>query len=115
MWSAFLHGKAFKKMERKDFTGAAKILERLCEGGKSDNIEYSYYSLGLCYYSLGNYNKALNWFSKSYKLYRQTVTSKLDAKYKNLKELVPLYCHSLKREGKGKLAEEIQADLDKIS
>jgi tetratricopeptide (TPR) repeat protein len=102
-------------MERKNYIGAAKILERLCEDDQGDNIEYSYYSLGVCYYAMGNYGKALNWFSKSYKLYRQNVTSKTDPKYENLRELVPLYCYALKRDGKAELAKGIQADLKKIS
>jgi tetratricopeptide (TPR) repeat protein len=113
-WSAFLHGKAFKRMECKNYIGAAKILEKLCEDDQEENIEYSYYSLGLCYYALGNYEKALNWCSKSYKLYRQNVTSKTDRKYESFGKLSPPYCYTLKRDGKRELAKVIQAEFEGI-
>jgi tetratricopeptide (TPR) repeat protein len=114
--SAFLHGKAFKKMECKNYIGADKILEKLCQDDQDDNIEYSYYLLGRCYYALGNYKKALNWFAKSYKLYRQNVSAKSDSTYeKCYRELVALYCYTLKKEGNIELAKQIQSDLKKIS
>ena len=92
-------------MECKNYIGAAKILEELCKYEKHENIEYSYRALGHCYYELGSYEKALNWFSKSYELYRSNILLKNDSTYKECyRELVHLYCATLEKEGKMELS-----------
>ena len=48
--SPLLHGQAFKRFGRKDYSGAAEILERLCMDNEGEeNIEYTYRTLGHCY------------------------------------------------------------------
>ena len=103
-------------MVRKDYLGAITILEKLCQYEQDDNIEYSYRALGRCYYELGEYKKALNWFTRSYKLYSQNVSKKSDSTYKQCyREVVQLYCNTLNKVGKLELAKQIQSDLNKIS
>lgn len=58
--SAFYHGKAFKKMELGQYEYASRILESLIkETPNGINIEHSYYSLGRCYFRMGNLETAV--------------------------------------------------------
>jgi tetratricopeptide (TPR) repeat protein len=72
--SAFYHGIAFKKMELGKYEIAANLLEKLCQYFPEDNnIEYSYYSIGQCYFQMGKLETALSWLSKSYEQYRKNI------------------------------------------
>ncbi len=111
---AFLHGKAFKKMERGNYLGAAKILENICRDNKDDeNMEYTYFSIGRCYFELGKNVKALNWFSKSYDLYQKKIAPDSDARYRiAYRDLISVYCRTLERDGKSQIAKDLISEID---
>lgn len=108
--SAFLHGKAFKKMENGNYVGAASILEVLCKDENARNIEYSYYRLGDCYYRLGKYEKAVGWLKKSFEIYQANIHTNKEDRYKNCyNDLKNTFSEVLKRTGRHEYANLIKS------
>lgn len=79
--SAFLHGKAFKKIEQGNYIGGAALLEYLCSDENNDYPEYSYFRLGDCYYRLHKYEKALNWLKRSFEIYHKNAYANKEERY----------------------------------
>lgn len=112
--SALYHGKAFKKMELGRYESAARILESVCqENPDSPNIEYSYYSIGQCYFRLGKLKTALTWLSKSYDLYRKNIKKNRNFRYRTgYQDLIQLYCKALRIDHQIELADKIIHEND---
>ncbi len=112
--SAFYHGKAFKKMELGKYEIAANLLEKLCQDFPEDNnIEYSYYSVGQCYFRIGRLDTALSWLSKSYELYRKNIKENRNYRYLSAyRDMLQLYCKALRINRQEGLAEKIILESD---
>ena len=112
--SALNHGKAFKRMELCRYESAARILESACqEHPSSPNIEYSYYSIGQCYFRLGELLTALKWLSKSYELYRNNTQVNRDHRYlSGYRDMLQLYCKALRISRQNELADKIIHEND---
>jgi tetratricopeptide (TPR) repeat protein len=107
--SALYHGNAFKRMELGRYKSAALILESVCQDNPdSPNIEYSYYSIGQCYFRLGELKTALIWLSKSNDLYRKNISGNRDFRYlSGYRDMLKLYCKALRIDRQNELAYKI--------
>jgi len=112
--TAFLHGKAFKRIEKENYKGAANILEKICHENTNDqNSEYVFYCLGLCHFQLGNLITAREWLTKSYDLYKKNIITDTSIRYRRwFRDLAELYCKVLRIDGSDDLADQIINDLD---
>ena len=112
--AAFLSGTAYKKMEKKNYRGAAIVLMEVCrEKPDEENIEYLYYSLGRCHFNLGQLKTAIYWLSKSYDLYKKGITTDNSLRYRNCyRDVIELYCKLLRIDGKAVKADKIVYNID---
>jgi tetratricopeptide (TPR) repeat protein len=112
--SAFYHGIAFKKMELGKYEIAANLLEKLCQYFPEDkNIEYSYYSIGQCYFHMGKLETALSWLSKSYELYRINIQANQNFRYLSAyRDMLNLYCKALRINRQEGLADKLIFESD---
>ena len=114
--SAFLHGKAFKKIEKGNYIGGAALLEYLCRDENNDNPEYSYFRLGDCYYRLGKYEKALSWLKRSFEIYQKNVPNKKEDRYQScFNDVAETYIDVLKHTGRHEYAKIIKTKHRKSS
>ncbi len=111
---AFLSGKAFKRMEKGNYRGAAIILMEICrEIPDEENFEFLYYSLGHCHYKLGQQYTAIYWLSKSRALYKKGIVTQTSQRYRKCyRDAVELYCRVLRITGDTDKADEIMYKLD---
>jgi tetratricopeptide (TPR) repeat protein len=112
--AAFLSGKAFKRMEKGNFRGAAIVLMEICrEVPDEENIEYLYYSLGRCHYRLGQPHSSMYWLSKSIELYKKGLASETSQRYRRCyRDAVELFCKILRIVGDVDRADTIIYKLD---
>lgn len=99
-------------MELGRYKVAATILEKMCEYNPEDhNIEFSYYSIGQCYFRMGKLETALHWLSKSYDLYRNNIQERKSfTHFKTYRETIQLYCKALRINLQDNLADKIMSD-----
>ena len=106
---AFMHGKAFKKIEKGNYAGAALLLERLCEEDPDGKNEYSYFCIGDCYYRLEKYEKAQKWLKKSFDRYKMNILGvKNQRVLRTFSELKNTYIEVLRINGQNEIAKMIK-------
>ena len=112
--AAFLSGKAFKKMEKRNYRGAAIVLMEVCrEIPDEENKEYLFYSLGRCHFNLGQLKTAIYWLSKSFDLYKNGITTNTNPRYRRCyRDVVEFYCKLSRIDGNTAKADKIVYNLD---
>jgi tetratricopeptide (TPR) repeat protein len=112
--AAFLSGKAYKRMEKGNYRGAAIVLMEVCrEKPDEENIEYLYYSLGQCHFNLGQLKTAIYWLSKSFELYTIHITTNTNLRYqKCYRDVIEFYCKLLRIDGNTAKADKIVYNID---
>ena len=107
---AFLHGKAFKKIEKGNYAYAASLLERLCEEDPEGKNEYSYFCIGDCYYRLEKYEKAQKWLKKSFDIYKMNILRVKNPRVlRTFSELKKTYIEVLRINGQHEVAKMIKS------
>ena len=107
---AFMHGKAFKKIEKGNYAEAASLLERLCGEDPEGKNEYSYFCIGDCYYRLKKYEKAQKWLKKSFDIYKMNIFEvKNQRDLRTFSELKNTYIVVLRINGQHEVAKMIKS------